>query len=182
MTFECFNQQRFRFVFLISLTALAIAVPATIWWRVQASVGTDQLRQLKLERLRLAQAVNVLEDYPEIVKLVANGPLSLDSLILSLMESVEGQAGDTGVSLHQLSVQPSNAVSIHPSIRTLRIELSARVVNFMSLLQLFDAAKSTADWRPLEIRRCFVIRTSETEVLLQAECAIDIYYSADIDQ
>ncbi len=135
-----------------------------------------------MERLQVARAVGILRDHPNIVAEVNSSKLTLESLTLSLIEAVKQQSIKDNTVLKELSVEPLESVSVGANLYALRVKFSVELSSTMHVLPLFDAVKFIAQWRPVEVRQCNVIRKNAQPTALSAACSIDVYYFPDVDQ
>jgi len=199
--------QRRLFQKCIALSVLATTVVLPVWTLREGVVDqwTDELRRLKTQRLKVARALDVLRDNPEIISAVRDNPATVDTLTLSLLESLKKVSTDLATDLTLLSITDSEdketkdkeSNSIPHSIR---IEFTAVLQRAIELLPIFDAVREVADWRLVEVRGCTLVRTinksrsvvadSSSEspsaaVLygsgISANCAMDVYYYPEID-
>lgn len=168
------------------LLLLALALPV-IQWNVSVSQQwPDDLRQLKIEKLQLARALNILKDHRHVTETLNAKPDTVNSITLSLIEAIKNQTKAAQLALTQLTVTQSAdepAMGVEKTPNTQASSLHALTVNFavhmdraVNLLLLFDAIREAAVWRPIEIRGCTVVRLSESLVSLQATCSVDVYY------
>jgi len=168
---------------LLSMTMLILFLfkVSDFVFRNGSQVNADQIRSLKIERLQLARRVAVLNDYSDVIRAVNKGTQSLDSLTLSFIESIEQQAIELGIELIQLSVAPTENDVSSDNLVALKIDFNVKLQHVMHLLPLFDVIKTSADWRPIEIKRCSAIRVSAQEPILQVGCSVDAFYFPGID-
>jgi len=169
------------------IVSLAVAIGLPVWSvRDGRSVQwINELHDLKVQRLQLARALNILEDNQPVVRSVSKNKFDIDSLKLSLIEVVKQQTTVLRAELNQLTVTDSTSVNATASqtgfsLHTLRVEFSVVLTRAIELLLLFDGVREVADWRPFEIRGCSLNRQAETAVL-SATCVIDVYFFPELD-
>ena len=159
---------------------IAIGMPIVIWSagiaKGQSALQLQELRALRIEKTKLAQAIEIVHDHAYLVSENPTQAISLESFVLSIMEGVEQQAMSEEIEIINLSVNPQEPIENTSDLDILRVDFQVRLYHTMRILSILDAIKQVADWRPMEIRRCSVLRISVNETDLHANCAIDVYY------
>ncbi len=159
-----------------SLLLLALAIPILQKQIAGLSQPGDELRALKVERLRLARALDVLTENTDWVSAIDAERLTDNELTLSLIESIKRFVQEHQLDLVALSVNGSDGSIIVDAGSTTRVSISANISVAADLLSLFDAVQSAADWRPIEVRACTIARRDGIELnRLHASCTIDVY-------
>lgn len=178
--------RRIRFRLIASILFMAIVLAMIAWSKREGSIPglVDDLRVLKSQRMSFARALDVLSDNTDVVSKIENNSVNVDSLVLSLIESLKQQADNLQTEISQLSV--TNSIDLRSSSHTeqdahfLRVEFSAVLKRATDLLWLFEGVREIADWRPMEVRGCSVTHRHEL-VELHAACTVDVYYFPDLD-
>lgn len=167
---------KLRTYFIVGCLAFVVSLPL---WSLREGLSkqwVDEIRELKIQRLNSARAFDILKDYSSVVSAALDQPETVESLTLSLLENVKRQSMELDAEMTALSV-----TNIHEGLPTaLRVEFSTIVPRAIDLLTLFDAVRDVADWRPMEVRECTLLRVAEKPGL-HTVCAIDVYYFLEID-
>lgn len=188
----------FKLCIASGLLVLVFAMPL---WSMRDGVMPlliGELRELKTQRLFFARALAVLKDNQPVISALSAKPANVESLILSFIEMTKLQATNLDAEILLLTVTDSNesqAVSraqaqvqvqseLQPahgdeSLHFLRIEFTGVLQRATDLLLLFDGVRDIADWRPMEVRACSIVRQVELAGL-HAVCTIDVYYFPEL--
>lgn len=159
-----------------SLLLLALVIPLLQKQIERSSPSHGELRDLKVEHLRLARALDVLTENAELVSVIDQERLTENELTLSLIESIKHFVQQHQLELVSLSVVASEVSVLAGANPTLRVSIAANVSASTDLLSLFDVVRSAANWRPIEVRACTVALRDGSELhRLHANCAIDVY-------
>lgn len=165
-----------RFYLVVGLLTIVAGLPI---WSLRdggATQWANEIRDLKTQRLKFARAFDLLKDYRFVVSATNDRPETVESLTLSLLEAIKQESEIMHADLTALSVnEPDDRV---PPV--LRVEFNAVVQRAIDLLSLFDAVREVADWRPIEVRGCTLLRGDDATGL-HSVCTIDLYYFPDID-
>lgn len=159
---------------LAGLFALSMLLPA---WSLRdngSSRWVDELRILKTKRLEMARAVDVLKDNLSVVNNLRDKSFTVESLTVSLIEAVRQQSQKMDIKVPTLSVVDSKEAKL------LRVEFTALLQESMQLLALFDAIRTVADWRHLEVRGCTILK-EQRESILHSACVVDVHYFIETD-
>lgn len=162
-----------------SVIAFSIGLVSLPLWSLRdghSEQWARDVRELKTQRLHSARALDILKDHSVVIESVGNRPASVESLTLSLIENIKLSAINLEAKITQLSVVESEEVGKN----TLIVEFNAVVNRAIDLLALFDAIREVADWRPMQVRRCTLVRETEA-ARLRAVCTIQVYYFLGID-
>jgi len=176
----------------LSLVQLFLCLIAVTLAVIQWSTGApdqwgSELQQLQEQKYDLVQALDTLKENRAIVQTMSVDTDSVDSITLSLIEAIKQQANNEQLELTRLTVTqsddlPLEAMDNESSFRALRVNLAVTTRFAVDLLALLDVLKEAAQWRPIEVRGCSLVRLTESPVSLQASCAVDVYYFPEIDK
>lgn len=182
---NAFKRLNILVVFQLCVALVAIGLPIVIW-NAGAAKQNNALQEqghrlLRTEKTKLSQAIEILQDHSQLINGESPNGASLESFALSVIEEIEQRAEIEGLTISHLSVKPQEATDYSMQLHALRVDLRIQLNHTMRLLPILDAIKYVADWRPLEIRRCSVLRISVDAIDLQTNCSIDVYYYPGID-
>ena len=172
---------------IVTLVLLVGSVCLCVWSQREglAVQWNQELRELKAQRIHAARSLDILKDHSSVIAAVVERPATVESLTVSLIETLEQRSVSLDVQLSSLSVTGSSepeqqSERIDGSLRSLRVEFDGVLHRAIDLLSMFDAVRDAADWRPIEVRGCDLVRDAD-ELRLHTVCAIDVYYFPEID-
>jgi len=167
---------KLRTYLFVGCLACVVSLPL---WSLREGLSKqwiDEIRALKIQRLDSARAFDILKDYSSVISATVDRPETVESLTLSLLENVKQHSMELNAEITALSV-----TNLHETVPTaLRVEFNATVPRAIDLLSLFDAVREVADWRPMQVHECTLLRVVET-IGLHTVCTIDVYYFPEID-
>jgi len=185
----------------IVLLLVAVTLPVLQYKLITSKHWDDDLNELKTQHIQLGDALNILKNHRHVAQALSVSTDTIDSITLSLIESIKLQAHAEQVELTQLTVtqsesrqerrkqsytEPSKHARQIESIGTdstyhaLRVKFAVTMDRAMGLIPLIESLRVVADWRPIEVRGCSVVRLKASPVSLHASCSVDVYYFPEL--